>query len=61
MPRAPLFAIREIMAQLLVLDRNETSPLLLADAALSDGMQSLPDLVSIGDTIDTDTQEGFLR
>ncbi|CAK0745730.1 hypothetical protein CVIRNUC_001640 [Coccomyxa viridis] len=51
----------DLMAQLLVLDRNETSPLLLADAALSDGMQSLPDLVCIGDTIDTDTQEGFLR
>ena len=49
------------MAHLLVLDRNETSTLLLADAALSDGMQSLPDLVCIGDTIDTDTQEGFLR
>ena len=44
-----------------VLDRNETAPLVLADAALSDGMISLPDMVCVGDKIDTDMQEGFLR
>lgn len=44
-----------------MLGRNETAPLLLADAALSDEMSALPDLVCVGDKIDTDMQEGFLR
>jgi hypothetical protein len=44
-----------------VLDRNKTAPLVLADAALNDGMISLPDMVCVGDKIDTDMQEGFLR
>ncbi len=44
-----------------VLDRDETAPLVLADAALNDGMISLPDIVCVGDKIDTDMEEGFLR
>lgn len=50
-----------IMASVIVIERNETAPLVLADAALTDGMSSLPDMVCVGDTIDTDMQEGFLR
>lgn len=46
---------------MVVLDRNEPAALVLADATLSDGMISLPDMVCIGDKIDTDMQEGFLR
>ena len=49
------------MASVIVIERNETAPLVLADAALTDGMSSLPDMVCVGDTIDTDMQEGFLR
>lgn len=32
-----------------------------AEAALRDVPGSLPDIVCVGDTIDTDMQEGFLR
>lgn len=49
------------MASVVVLDRTETAPFVLADAALNDGMGSLPDMVCVGDRIDTDMQEGFLR
>ena len=49
------------MASIVIVDRNETAPFVLADAALNDGMDSLPDLVCVGDRIDTDMQEGFLR
>ena len=46
---------------IVVMDRNETTPFVLAEAALNDGMSSLPDMVCVGDRIDTDMQEGFLR
>ncbi len=46
---------------MVVMDRNETAPFVLAEAALNDGMSSLPDIVCVGDKIDTDMQEGFLR
>ena len=49
------------MTSTVIRDRNEAAPLVLADAALNDGMSSLPDMVCVGDRIDTDMQEGFLR
>ena len=49
------------MTSIVIRDRNDAAPLVLADAALNDGMASLPDMVCVGDKIDTDMQEGFLR
>lgn len=49
------------MSSIDITDRTETAPFAVADAALNDGMGSLPDMVCVGDRIDTDMQEGFLR
>ncbi len=46
---------------MVVMNRNEMAPFVLAEAVLNDGMSSLPDMVCVGDRIDTDMQEGFLR
>ena len=40
---------------------DEPSPIMLAEAALRDMPGAMPDIVCVGDTIDTDMQEGFLR
>ncbi len=40
---------------------DEFDILTVAEAALRDVPSALPDIVCVGDTIDTDMQEGFLR
>lgn len=40
---------------------DEFDVLTVAEAALRDVPNALPDIVCVGDTIDTDMQEGFLR
>ena len=52
------------MAREIVVHADASTPIMLAEASLK-GLPSLPAgmdvLVSVGDTIDTDMQEGFLR
>jgi ribonucleotide monophosphatase NagD (HAD superfamily) len=40
---------------------DEPDPVVLAEAALQNLPGAMPDIVCVGDTIDTDMQEGFLR
>ena len=40
---------------------DEPTPIMLAEAALQDMPGAMPDIVCVGDSIDTDMQEGFLR
>lgn len=42
-------------------DEKQSDFLTVAEAALRDVPSALPDIVCVGDSIDTDMQEGFLR
>lgn len=49
------------MTQGVVNGRERLNPLTIAEAALADVPAALPELVCVGDEIDTESQEGFLR
>jgi hypothetical protein len=48
-------------SEITLVRREQLDPVVLAEAAFIDVPVALPELVCVGDVIDTESQEGFLR